>query len=365
MSDITVLLFESTARVSAVQARALDAVPCTVTRVATLAEAQAALGALAPQVLLLVTRDAAPPLTTLVAQMQAQHLPTRIIVLAQQPTVRGATAALRAGAADYLGLRSATATIVAAMRRALLPLGDGHASANDGKDDLISLVSHELRSPLMAINGYLEILQRYHDRISPEKAQDYIKRSLQATGELAYLSDLLVQVLYYETGHMAMKVGPLPLAAIVGAAIAQCELGAGQHAIRCEVAPALLVRGDALALQQVLRNLLSNAIKYSPQGGNITVTAHLTGDAEVCIAVRDEGMGIAPEQMPQLFGRFARLHDVSRWPEIRGTGLGLYICRQLIGAQGGRIWAESTPGQGSTFFVQLPMADARALAPTA
>nr|MBA3825630.1 HAMP domain-containing histidine kinase [Ktedonobacterales bacterium] len=293
------------------------------------------------------------------------HLPTRIIVLAQQPTVRGATAALRAGATDYLGLRSATATVMAAIQRASTASSDQHSPTHDGKDDLISLVSHELRSPLMAINGYLEILQRYHDRISPEKAQDYIKRSLQATGELAYLSDLLVQVMYYETGHVPMKVGPLPLAPIVQAAIAQCEGGTSQHTLRCDVAPTLLVRGDALALQQVLRNLLSNAIKYSPQGGTITVTAWSTADEQVCIAVRDEGMGIAAEQMPQLFGRFARLHDVTRWPHIRGTGLGLYICRQLVGAQGGRIWAESTPGQGSTFFVQLPMADARALAPTA
>jgi signal transduction histidine kinase len=85
----------------------------------------------------------------------------------------------------------------------------------------------------------------------------------------------------------------------------------------------------------------------------------------VCIAVSDEGMGIAPEQMPHLFGRFARLHAVADWPEIRGTGLGLYICRQLVESQSGRIWAESTPGQGSTFFIQLPLADARALAPTA
>ncbi len=366
MGDITVLLYEAAARVSATQGRALAAPPFALTRAASLPEAQAALLARTPQVLLLVTRDATDVLAPLVAWVRTHHLPTRVIVLAPQPTVRGATTTLHAGAADYLGLHSGTGAIVSAMKRALVPDDAAPLAPNKtGKDDLISLVSHELRSPLMAINGYLEILQRYHDRISPEKAQDYIKRSLQATGELAYLSDLLVQVLYHETGRMAMTVGPLPLAPIVQAAIAQGELGADKHTVHAHVASALLVRGDALALQQVLRNLLSNAIKYSPEGGTITVTAQGTADDQVCIAVRDEGMGIAPEQMPHLFGRFARLHDVTRWPQIRGTGLGLYICRQLVTAQGGRIWAESVPGQGSTFYVQLPRADARALAPTA
>ena len=353
MADVTILLVEAAVRLSPAHQRALAAPPFRLVH-ATHEDVATALATHAPQVVVLTTRGMAHQVAALMAQIQQQQRATRVIIVAQRPTVRGATAALRAGASDYIKLHGTTRALIQAIHQAL-PADAMAATTPPAKDDLISLVSHELRSPLMAVNGYLEILQRYHDKISTEKAQDYIKRSLQATGELAYLSDLLVQVMRHEAGHALVALEAVPLAPIIQAAISQCELQASRHTISCDIAPDLVIYADALAMQQISRNLVSNAIKYSPQGGAITVSGQITPDGMAQIAVRDEGMGIAPERLPQLFGRYARLHDVARWPDIRGTGLGLYICHQLAQAHGGRIWAESTLGQGSTFFVQVPL----------
>jgi signal transduction histidine kinase len=279
---------------------------------------------------------------------------TRVVVLAQRPTVRGATAAVRAGACDYLAASVAGTHLIAALRLALADAPVPPAPPN-AADDLISLVSHELRSPLMTINGYLEILQKYHGKLPEDKAQDFIARSLAATGELAYLSDMLMQALHCEVGTIPAARRAVALAPLAADAIAQCVTRATVHHIRCEIAPDVQVWADPVAIQQVIRNLVSNAIKYAPQGGAITITASVAG-GDVTLAVCDEGIGMAPDQVAQLFQRFARVHDAARWPEIRGTGLGLYVCRQILAAHEGAIWAESAPGQGSTFFVRLPLA---------
>jgi signal transduction histidine kinase len=115
------------------------------------------------------------------------------------------------------------------------------------------------------------------------------------------------------------------------------------------------VQADPDKLTQVLTNLVSNAIKYSPQGGAVTISA-AEGTGIVYLSVADEGLGLPPEEVPRLFGRFHRIADRSR-RRIRGTGLGLYITKHLVELQGGRIWAESPgAGLGSTFHVELLVA---------
>ena len=118
---------------------------------------------------------------------------------------------------------------------------------------------------------------------------------------------------------------------------------------------------DSDKLTQVLTNLVSNAIKYSPEGGAVTIGAEAV-DGKIHLSVADEGLGLPPEEMPRLFGRFHRVEH-SDCSSIPGTGLGLYITKQLVELQGGRIWAESPgPGLGSTFHFELPMAVAEARA---
>ena len=377
MIDATaeLVLLEGDLRLSAAQQTALVRAPYRITQVTTLDEALPTLEARHPAAILLGVRGTAEAVQTLAHHIARVGLPTRIIVLAAHPTVRGATTALQWGASEYIGRHCSPANLVAAVRRALaLPTGpmramhllaaDAQQSGGDpikqaalrDKDDLISLVSHELRTPLMAVSGYLEILQKHHAKLSREKTLDFIGRSLQATSELAYLSDMLVQVLQFEAGRITPRFSAVAVAPLVRAAIDQSDLSVTNHIITCDIAADLLVHADIMALQQIIRNLLSNAIKYSPQGGTITIAAQRTTGTLMELTVHDEGIGIATDQLPHLFERFARVHDAGQWPSIRGTGLGLYICRQLVAAHGGHIWAESTLGQGSTFHLRLPLA---------
>jgi signal transduction histidine kinase len=110
---------------------------------------------------------------------------------------------------------------------------------------------------------------------------------------------------------------------------------------------------DRERIEQVLMNLIGNAIKYSPQGGKIAIRIWDAGEQAVGISVQDEGIGIPASQQGQIFGRFMRA-DNAHAMSIHGTGLGLYLCRELVEQQGGRIWFESTEGQGTTFFLTLP-----------
>jgi signal transduction histidine kinase len=129
------------------------------------------------------------------------------------------------------------------------------------------------------------------------------------------------------------------------------------------IAPAVVppVAADADRLRQVLFNLVENAVKYSPDGGAIEIRIE-PQEERVRFSVRDEGLGIPPSEQRQIFDKFHRLDpDLTRG--VGGTGLGLYICRELVRRMGGRIWVASAAGRGSTFFVDLPLVDARESAP--
>lgn len=349
--------------------RAMLSAHFTLLPVTTILEAGAAMARLRSGAIVLAGDSAALP--TLRNQIVTLGIVTPIIVLAGRPTVREAATVMRQGAVDYLSLRTRPAVVLAALQRALatnaLPsdavaLSRAYQQAREllrDKNDFISLVSHELRTPLMAVNGYLELIRKHLDTLPQAKVKDYLTHSLAATGELAALADLLVQVLQLEAGQQIVMVEALDLAPVAMSVIEQCALLVARQRITTTIAPGVRVRADTTALQHILRNLLTNAIKYSPNGGPIEIAACQAGRATVEITVRDHGIGIAPEQLPQLFTRFARVHDRVRWPDIRGTGLGLYICQQLVATLGGRIWAESVVDEGSVFHVTLPAAPAR------
>ena len=372
------LIIERNLRLPATHVAALSRLSLHLTHSGDFASALTAIAALRPLAIILCERSSSPHLQALVAHIATLQLPTRVISFVAHPSARGATTALRLGAADYISLREGPEQLVSAIARihAGVPTISGANDKNQvgqpyhrlaaeytslqalmrDKDDFISLISHELRTPLMTVTGYLELLKKYSATLSPEKSHDFISRSLRATDELAHLADLLMQVLQFEVGQPDLLREPVALTPLVATAIEQCELLVAQHTIIRTVAANLWVQGDPLALQQILRNLLSNAIKYSPAGGTIQISAHRDAVGMVAIDVRDEGIGMTTEQQTQIFSRFARVHDQGRWPGIRGTGLGLYICRHIVTALGGRIWVESAPEQGSTFHVVLPAA---------
>src|SRR5262249_23867857 len=155
-----------------------------------------------------------------------------------------------------------------------------------------------------------------------------------------------------EAGRFEIRRQPTDLVALTRAFVAAAAEQTQRHHVQLE-APAEPVVGewDGERLGQVLQNLLGNAIKHLPTGGTIAV-AIAPGDGEVLLSVRDDGPGIAPEHLPRLVDRFYRAELGARTP---GLGMGLYIARMLVEAHGGRIWVESEIGQGSTFFVALPI----------
>ena len=162
----------------------------------------------------------------------------------------------------------------------------------------------------------------------------------------------LQELVKLESGGFELQRSRTDLDEVVQQAVKRAPAKAGRHTIR--VAPPdepVTGNWDQDRLGQVLDNLLSNAIKYSPEGGEIVISAE-TADKDARLCVTDRGQGISAETLPHLFERFYRADNAGSTP---GLGLGLYITRMLVEAHGGRIWAESTVGEGSTFIVTLPI----------
>ncbi|MGB3306882.1 MAG: ATP-binding protein [Thermomicrobiales bacterium] len=222
------------------------------------------------------------------------------------------------------------------------------------KDDFLSLVSHEFRTPLTAIHGGAQLLGSQGDQLDPETERDLLG---DIVAESARLDQMLGNML--RLGEvMAGRLKPVMEPLLLGPSIRQISREVVKRTpdvrIEIELPPDLpAVEGDADLLLQVLRNLLENAIKYSPGEKRITITAGVVGEA-VEVHIADQGVGIAPEHVPFVFERFRR---PGADPTIRGMGLGLYLCRHLIAAQGGRIWVESAGvNRGATFSFALPIA---------
>lgn len=216
------------------------------------------------------------------------------------------------------------------------------------RDDVVSIVSHDFRSPLTLILGYAEALL--------EKAKDPETRallSLMATQarQLARLAEATLTMSRVDAGTLVLDRGQVPLDELVREAIAARAHASVPAAatVAAEGVDALTIEGDGARLRQVLQNLLDNALKFSPRGGRVKVALR-AADGGALLTVSDEGPGIAAEDVPQLFRRYVRLGDPAR---TQGSGLGLFICRSIVEAHGGRVAVESGAG-GSTFTVWLP-----------
>jgi signal transduction histidine kinase len=219
------------------------------------------------------------------------------------------------------------------------------------KSELISIVSHELRTPLASILGFTTLL-RERD-FDDESRRRYLEIIDDASRRLNTLVNDFLDAQRIDEGRLELTFETLDVQRLLAE---QVRLFAGQsdrHNIDLEadVQP-LPVRGDRDRLAQVLGNLLSNAIKYSPDGGRVTVEARRRND-HVRIVVGDQGLGIPQDEQPRIFTKFFR-GDASK-SGIGGSGLGLAVSREIVEAHGGRIGFTSTPGRGSTFWVELPV----------
>ncbi|MFC4062836.1 ATP-binding protein [Planomonospora corallina] len=220
------------------------------------------------------------------------------------------------------------------------------------KDELVALVSHELRNPIGAIRGYSEMLLDASDL--DEEHRMFVGVIDRMSAHLQQLVDDLLDLARLDAGRIAIDPRPLSLTRLVRQAVDdhRPEAEAGKLTVEVDLARHLGVHADPVRLRQVLDNLLSNAIKYTPEGGSVTVTAHHDG-GEVVIDVADTGIGIPAEQYPKLFTRFFRA-STAQEAGTKGTGLGLAITRAIVDAHGGGITATPREGGGTVFTVRLP-----------
>jgi two-component system NtrC family sensor kinase len=220
------------------------------------------------------------------------------------------------------------------------------------KSEFVSVVSHDLRSPLTTISGYVELLPRVGP-LTPQQAE-FVNRVGQSMKTITDLIGDLLDIGRIEAG-LDQESAPCRMEDIVLRSLDSVRMAAEEkhHSLSEDIASGLpLVTGNARRLEQVVTNLLTNAIKYTPDGGKIDLSLGTEG-RYLMLRVKDNGIGIPLEDQPHVFDKFYRVLSEAT-VEISGTGLGLSIVKSVVQKHGGRVWVESEPGQGSTFSVLLP-----------
>ncbi len=224
------------------------------------------------------------------------------------------------------------------------------------KDELISTVSHELRTPLTTLRGFVELLLARD--FPPEKERQFLGIVDQETMRLTRLIDDFLDIQRIESGRQEYRFESLDVLALLRDMAELFQKSDHKHTIRVDAPAGLpLVQMDGERIRQVLENLISNALKFSPAGGEILLRAGAEGN-EIEISVTDPGIGIPAEEIPRIFQKFYRVERPGM-PRFPGTGLGLAMVREIVQKHGGRVWAESEPGRGSTFHFTLPVEEKR------
>ena len=229
------------------------------------------------------------------------------------------------------------------------------------KTDFLATISHELRTPLTLITGYAELLSS-REKLSP-RGQEMAQTALRESQRMASLVDDLLDLSRMETEGLELHKEPINLIRLIEERLAYFSVLSPQHHLETRIPHGLpWIMADRARISQAINNLLDNAIKYSPNGGTITVDL-LRQATAIVVSVEDKGVGITPEKQKLLFTKFYRADEFLKLA-VRGTGLGLALCKYIVEAHGGRIWAESQKDLGSTFSFSLPIYQNAAMAPS-
>jgi two-component system phosphate regulon sensor histidine kinase PhoR len=225
------------------------------------------------------------------------------------------------------------------------------------RSDFVATVSHELRTPLAAIYGAALTVRRPDLDLDDELQGHLLTVIAEESERLSKIVNDLLLASHLDSGQLQLSIGACDARELVAGVIASFETHISENvALSLDVDDDLpLVRADSNQLRQVVQNLVDNAIKYSPGGGNVRLRLERSGGA-VRLSVRDYGLGIPAKEHRRIFEKFYRL-DPNMTRGTGGTGLGLYIVRELVERLEGKTWVESTEGEGSTFFVELPVAE--------
>ncbi len=221
--------------------------------------------------------------------------------------------------------------------------------------DLVRTVSHDLRNPLMIIQGQAQLLLRMLDKAGLTGSERHSAESIVKSAKRmnAMIQDL-VESARLESGQFRLEKQPADLKSFIAELLdgARGVMDVGRVKVHIPEGMAR-VSADHERLERVLMNLIGNALKYSAPDTEVSIKA-VRSKGEVTVSVMDRGQGIAPEDVPHIFERFYRVKGIRK---AEGLGLGLYISRMLVEAQGGRIWVESELDKGSTFYFTLPLAE--------
>ncbi len=222
--------------------------------------------------------------------------------------------------------------------------------ADELKDEFIGMVSHELRTPLTITMGALYTAQ--DKGISEKDAQELLQDAIIGTETLAGIVENLLELSRSQANRLELNKQKTDVKEIARNVIKKLQSKSGIHHLVVEIPdtiPSVVV--DPIRVERIIFNLVENAIKYSPNGGDVKISANQNGD-NIIVRVTDYGLGISPDDQKKLFQSFEQL-DVNNRRAMQGVGLGLKVCRTLVEAHGGRIWVESEPGRGSSFYFTL------------
>jgi signal transduction histidine kinase len=226
--------------------------------------------------------------------------------------------------------------------------------ANRLKSELISTLAHEMRTPLTSIKGYSTALLMEEVSFDPKTQQEFLQSIDEECDVLQDLIHDLLESSIIDAGLLRLEPQPVMLSRLAKSLTDDIANHTQQHRFLVDFPSRFpIVDADPQRIAQVLRNLLDNAVKYSPQGGLIVVRGEVHED-EVVISVADQGVGIAPEHLNRLFEKFFRVQS-GLGRHVVGSGLGLPIAHTIVESHGGRIWAESQVGQGTTLYFTLPL----------
>lgn len=251
--------------------------------------------------------------------------------------------------ADLLALAVSNAQSQTALRAA-----QAANEASSVRDESIAFLAHEMRTPLTSIKGYATALLMDQVEFDASEQREFLEHIDRECDSLIQLIEDLLESSVLNAGILELHRQPVRVPRLVKEVVDEIGRTATRHRILVDFpGESPLIQADPTRLAQVLRNLLENAVKYSPQGGLIVVRGETLPD-QLLISVADQGVGIAPEHLNRLFEKFFRVKSGATRATI-GSGLGLPIARSIVQAHGGKIWAESQLGQGSTFYLTLPL----------
>jgi len=223
--------------------------------------------------------------------------------------------------------------------------------AEELKSTFISIVSHELKTPVALIKGYVSTLRREDARWDRSIVNDSLEVIEEEADRLALMIENLLDASRLQAGGLPIKRSDISLPDLAGRIAKRFQTQTSQHQIIVDFPPDYpVILADEVRMEQVLSNLVNNAIKYAP-GGEIRISGQIRPDFAV-VCVSDQGPGIAPEDIPHVFDRFYRAPDMAR--HTKGAGLGLYLTRAIIEAHGGRIWVDPESGKGARICFSLP-----------